>query len=77
MMNATKREIRQMGTYQTREGEKYYCLFLPDAKIALAVGPCRVSDSSTGVKGDVCIDASSEEEAREGMRTVLGSGDFV
>ena len=58
-MSVTKRQIQQIGRYQIQEGKWYHCLFVPEAKIALAVGPFQVNDTS-GVKGDICIDATSE-----------------
>ena len=75
-MNVTGREIRRIDSYKTQDNKLYHCLFLPEAKIALAIGAFQVNDTS-GVKGDICIDATSEEEARRGIHSVLAPGDFI
>jgi len=59
-----------LGMYTTKDGKNYDCHFLPDEKIAQAVGPL---PDRVGVSGAAFeASAESEREVRQKIAEVIG-----
>lgn len=67
--------MKQLGTYQTKNGEMYDCIFYPKEEFAKAIGP--LSDGTCARSPIVNVPATSEEEAKKKLSEKLGPGRFI
>ena len=61
-----------LGIFESKEGRSYDCQFLPEEKMAQAVGPLPARVGPRGVAFEV--QAESEEEARQKILSAIESG---
>jgi len=67
----------ELGIYQTVDGKEYDCHFLPEGKVAQAIGPLPEGGQigSPGVAFEVS--ANSKQDAKEKLTREIGPGGFV
>ncbi len=66
-----------LGIYVAKDGKKYDCRFLPDYKLAFAIGPLPEPENGAVSRGIVAeVFADSEESARRNLNKVIGEGSF-
>jgi cadmium resistance protein CadD (predicted permease) len=64
----------RLGIFTTRDGKNYDCQYIPDEKMAQAIGPL---PDHIGVRGVAfSTRAESEQEAREKLPVKIGPGNF-
>ena len=63
-----------LGIFTTRDGKNYDCQYIPDEKMAQAIGPLPDYIGARGVA--FSIRAESEQEAREKLAVKIGPGNF-
>jgi len=67
----------ELGIYQTLDGKEYDCHFLPEGKVAQAIGPLPEGDQigSRGVALEVS--AETEQEAKQKLAEAIGPGHWA
>jgi hypothetical protein len=74
-----RKEIKmiELGIYQTVDDKEYDCHFLPEGKVAQAIGPLPKGDQigSRGVAFEV--KAETENEAKQNLAKEIGPGHWA
>ena len=66
----------RLGNYHTESGEDYDCIFYPERKEAIAVGPIDCLNKSQARGPKFSVKATSEREAKEKLANKIGKGNF-
>ncbi len=74
------KDIVQLGVYETREGKRYHCFYLPAEKMARAeaeaFGPFNTAKNAKSLKTSYSVSAKSVKRARDNLAAEIGPGKF-